>query len=133
MRLVAVLLAFTLVGCAASGVKVTEEQLGQFKAGETTIEQAIAAFGQPTSRTRMADGSISLMYVFTESTVRPQTLIPFVGAFIGGADATSNLATLRFDPSGKLLDTTSSTTQIGSGMGFSAGQPAPIVTDQPRR
>lgn len=133
VRISTLLIALLVAGCAASGVKVTDEQMKHFKPGETTLEQVVAVLGKPTNKTRMSDGTTSLMYVFAESKVRPETFIPFVGGFIGGADTSSNVAMLRFDGAGKLMETSSSTSEMGTGMGFSAGQVAPLQTEQPRR
>ena len=129
-----VLAAFVaaLAGCAAGGVKVTDQQVAGFKAGETTKSTVLAALGEPTMQMRLADGSTMVVYSHYEATVRPATFIPIVGAFAGGSDSRSNTMTLRFDAADKLIDTTSSSSAMGSGMGLSAGQATP-VQDQPRK
>ena len=129
----AIAFAAALAGCAASGVKVTDGQLSSFKAGETTKAQVIAAIGAPTMQMRLADGTSMVVYSHYEAKVRPETFIPFVGGFVGGSDSTSNTATLRFDASDRLIDTTSASSAMGSGMGFSAGKIEPATLDQPRK
>jgi len=134
MRIIAVLaLAVALAGCAAGGVKVADGQLTSFKAGETTKAQVIASLGAPSMQMRLADGTSMVIYSHYEAKVRPETFIPFVGAFVGGSDSTSNTATLRFDANDKLIDTSSSSSAHGTGMGLAAGQITPSTLDQPRK
>ena len=121
-----------LVACAATGVKVSDEQVAALKPGETTETQVLAAFGAPTMRMRMPDGTVSLIYSYAEAQVRPATLIPFLGPFVGGADSRSSSVTLMFSPEGKLLNTSSYSSVYGTSMGPASGaKPAP--TDQPRQ
>lgn len=134
MRTLAVIaLSAVLVACAAGGVKVTDDQLTSFKAGETTKAQVIAAIGAPTMQMRLADGTSMVIYSYYEAKVRPATFIPIVGAFAGGSDSSSNTATLRFDANDRLIDTTSSSSAIGSGTGLSAGQIQTTTAEQPRK
>jgi outer membrane protein assembly factor BamE (lipoprotein component of BamABCDE complex) len=115
--------ALVLAGCAASGIRVTDDQLKTMKPGETTEAQAVAAFGKPTMRMRQADGSVLVLYTYVEVSTRPETFIPIVGAFVGGADSRTNTVTLRFGPDGRLMDTSASESQIGTGTGLAAGAP----------
>lgn len=127
------LAALALAGCAASGVKVTDAHLAGLKPGETTETQVAQSLGAPTMRTRMSDGSTMMIYSYYEMKVRPETFIPFAGAFIGGSDGRTNTVTLRFDPSGKLIDTSSSESTFGYGMGAAAGAVSQQPTMQPRQ
>lgn len=127
------LVLVTLAGCAATGVKVTDAQLAGMVKGQTTMEQAVAALGPPTSRTRMADGTSILQYIYAESKVRAASFVPVVGAFAGGTDVRSSVATLRFDATGKLLDVASSESEYGTGVGVSAGTTNPAPVNQPRQ
>ena len=122
-----------LVSCAASGVRVTEAQLASLTKGRTTMQDVVASFGPPTMRTRAADGTTLLQYVYSEAKVRPASFIPLVGAFAGGTDLRSNVATLRFDGNGLLLDVASSETEMGTGVGASAGAVNPQPVPQPRQ
>lgn len=124
--------AALLVACAAMGVKVSDEALASLKPG-TTIANAMDTLGQPTSRMRMADGTTLLQYVYAEATVRAASFVPIVGAFAGGTDVRSSMATLRFDAQGKLLDVTSSESQYGTGVGVSAGKINQTTVPQPRQ
>lgn len=132
MMIAAAAAVLLLAGCAASGVKVTDDQVASLKKGETTKADVLRTFGQPTMQMRLADNTSMVMYSHFEYAVRPATFIPIVGAFAGGADSRSNTMTLRFDASDKLMDTTSSSTAIGSANGVGAGG-VPAVDAQPRK
>lgn len=132
MRIFIAAAVLALAGCAASGVKVTDEQVAGLKKGETTKAEVISAFGSPNMQMRLADGTSMVIYSHVEVAVRPATFIPIVGAFAGGADSRSNSMTLRFDASDRLIDTTSMSSAYGSGNGLAAGTIAP-VDNQPRK
>lgn len=125
--------ACVLIGCAATGVKVSDEALSSLKPRQATVDQAIALLGAPTSRMRMGDGSTMLQYVYAEAKIRPASFVPIVGAFAGGTDVRSSMAMLRFGPDGKLIDITTSASQYGTGTGVSAGSVAPDQLPQPRQ
>ena len=125
--------AFLLAACAASGVQVKQEQLAQFDAGSTTIEDVLQTLGPPNQSVIGPDGSRMLIYSYAQVQTRPETFIPFVGAFVGGADMKTNVAILRFDRTGLLVDTTSSSGAYGTGLGTASGTGIPErVADQPR-
>ncbi len=134
MRILGLALTVALLaGCAAGGVKVTDQQLGSLKPGETTEQQVTQLLGRPTMRTRMHDGSVMVLYSYYEAKVRPETFIPIAGAFVGGSDTRTNTVMLRFDQEGKLLTTSSSESAFGSGLGAAAGQISYEPTMQPRQ
>jgi len=122
-----------LLGCAASGVKVTDAQLAQLRPKQTTLADAERALGQPTTRMRMGDGTTMLHYVYAEASVRAASFIPVVGMVAGGTDVRSNSVMLRFDQAGLLVDVTSSNSQIGSGYGLSSGTIDRKPVEQPRQ
>lgn len=124
--------AFVMGACASSGVQVTEQQTSAFEKGKTTRQEVIAKLGKPTMQTNLGDGTKLVQYTYAEATVRPSTFIPFVGAFVGGADSRSSHVALKFDAQDKLIDVTSSESQMGTATGLAAGAVAP-ATDQPRR
>jgi outer membrane protein assembly factor BamE (lipoprotein component of BamABCDE complex) len=130
-RFVIAVAVLALSGCATSGVRVTDGQLQQFHAGQTTKQQVIAALGEPTGTMRNADGTTTLTYTYVESSVKPTSFIPFVGLFAGGMNTHSTGVTLDFDKDGVLKNSTASTGQIGTDTGITAG--AEPVKDQPRR
>jgi hypothetical protein len=58
MRWLVVLgLSGLLVGCAAAGVKVSEQQAQSFKVGGSTYNDVVATLGAPTTTTLNADGT----------------------------------------------------------------------------
>jgi len=131
--LITIALAAALAGCAATGVRVTPEQAAAFKPGEATELQVVQQLGQPTQRMSLGDGSVILMYSYAEYKTRPASLIPVVGAFAGGSDVASSAVSLRFGKDGKLIDTSSYSSGMGTGIGASAGKIEPKTTDQPRQ
>lgn len=120
-RLAIAVMAASVAGCAASGVKVSDAQLQGLHKGETTVQDVLQMFGPPTTRLHLADGRQVLIYSYAETSVRAATLIPVVGLFAGGADSRASTASLSFDADGKLADFTSSQSQYGTGTGLTAG------------
>lgn len=127
------LAAMALVACAATGVKVTDEQLAGLVAGVATEADVIQRLGAPTTRLRQGDGTVMLQYVYAEAQVRAASFVPVVGMFAGGSDVRSNLVMLTFGPDGKLRTTMSSASQYGTGTGASAGNISPAGNQQPRQ
>src|SRR5882757_4441545 len=78
--------AVVLAGCVAGGVKVEERQLASFQKGQTTYAQVVGRLGAPTSSTLMPDGRRMIIYTYVQTQARPESFIPIVGAFVGGAD-----------------------------------------------
>ncbi len=124
-RFLPLALATIITACAATGVKVDPSQTASFKPGQTTYAEVIAKLGPPTSQTQIGTGQRFISYTYARSAARPETFIPIVGAFVGGADTQAQSVMFRFDANGVLVDTTSSSHQMGSGTGFMAGPPAP--------
>lgn len=121
LRLTIVIAAAALAGCASAGVRVSEDQVAQLNRSNSTYADVVARLGQPTMTTLNSDGSRTAIYSYAETRIRPQTLIPFVGAFVGGADTHSNTVSFNFDREGKLVNHSSSAGDIGSGVGLAAG------------
>lgn len=131
--LVLLILTAAIAGCAATGVRVSPEQVAAFKPGEATESLVVQQLGAPTSRMRLGDGSVILIYSYADYRMRPASLIPVVGAFVGGGDMSSSAVSLRFGRDGKLIDTSSYTTATGTAVGISAGDVKPKTLDQPRQ
>ena len=107
--IIAALAAGVLAACTTSGGRATDGRFAQFQEGKSTIDEVIAALGQPNSDVAMADGSRQLVYTYRQRTVQPRTpvaltgpLIPFTGPVIGGPPTRTRSATLRFDERGVL-------------------------------
>lgn len=118
--------------CMSSGVIINEQQVQQFKRGETTEAQIVAALGRPTTVTNV-NGQRSISYTGVHAQTRPESFIPYIGGLVGGSDVRHSSYTFRFDAYGKLADIISSESEMGTGTGFAAGAPAPRVEAQPRR
>jgi len=127
MRKLFVLLSLTLVlaSCAAHGREVRADQLAMLKKGETTIEQAAYLLGKPSGKTILHDGSTLLTYVYVRAQARPETFIPIIGGFVGGADSYYSTASLTFGPDGVLKSYMSSEGGSGSGYGLASGSVRP--------
>jgi hypothetical protein len=117
--LFALLMAFTS-GCTTVGREVTEAQLTGFEKGKTTQSEVIAKLGQPNSTMLMPNGQRSISYVFAHAQARPESFIPIVGGFVGGADSRTTVATFIFNADGTLDTYTHIQSNSGAGYGLSA-------------
>ena len=125
-------LALAVGGCASTGVRVTDDQVAQFKEGQTTQQEVIAALGQPTTTMRNSDGTTMIMYTYAEARTRASTFIPIVGIFAGGVDSRSSNVMLTFDQDGILKSTSSSASEYGTTSGITVDTDGP-VSNQPRK
>ncbi len=130
MRAVAIVLTGLLVGCASTGVKVSEDALATLKPGQTTYREVVAKLGAPTGESRV-QGVHTMSYTYATSQVRATTFIPVVGMFAGGADTRSQTVTLNFDSADILKGVDTSMSTIGVGTGLAAAGAAGD-TAQPR-
>ena len=132
-RMIAALATIAMMGCVAMGTQVQEKQLSKLEKGKTTMQEVVASLGQPSTNTYNSDGTRTIAYMYMEAQTRPETFIPFIGGLIGGADSRSNVVTLRFDKNGTLLDYSSLTSSMGTGMGISSGTTFDRIEDQPKQ
>ena len=127
-------LLVTLTGCYSVGAQVNEGQLAGFEKGRTTYSEIVAQLGLPTSQSVNSEGGRTASWLYAEVKSRPESFIPLIGPFIGGADMKSNMVTMRFDGQGVLQGFSSSSSQLGSGSGFASGVGAGgRIPDQPRQ
>jgi hypothetical protein len=90
MRSLIVLSLFgLLVGCASSGVKVSEQQAESFKVGTSTYSDVVTALGAPTSTTLDTQGNRTAVYTYTSIRSQPQNFIPYLGPLVAGYDNTT--------------------------------------------
>lgn len=120
VTLLALLLIIT--GCASVGREVKSDQLAGFAKGKTTINDVKASLGQPTMTTITSDGKRQINYTFAHSQARPESFIPIVGLFVGGADVRSSAVNFTFDKDGLLEDYTQSESNQSVGTGFGGGE-----------
>jgi hypothetical protein len=133
MRKIVFLGACLLLGaCAAAGTQVTSRDIAHFKPGVASQQDVEDALGAPNITTSDARGH-TICYQYMEMAVRPETFIPLVGAFAGGADSRTTTTCLRFDTRGILKGTWSTATQTGAGTGIEAGRPTARVSNEPNK
>jgi hypothetical protein len=118
--------AVLLCGCAASGVKVSEEQAQAFKVGTSTYSEVIGQLGEPTSNTTSSDGTRAISYNYTSIRSQPQNFIPYVGGLVAGYDNQSSSVSFTFDKRGVLAGMTSSQSGQGTGTNLAAGSNAAL-------
>lgn len=105
-----VLTALLLTACVSAGRSFDADAANRFRVGQTTLSEVIATLGPPLSTTETSDGSRQLIYSYVQAQARPETFIPVVGAFVGGADGTSRSAVFTFSPDGVLREVTRNNT-----------------------
>jgi hypothetical protein len=120
-RILALGLLGLLVGCAASGVKVSEQQAQSFKVGTSTYNDVVATLGPPTSTTVNSDGVRMAAYNYTSIRSQPQNFIPYLGPLVAGYDNQSSSVTFTFAQNGVLTGTTSSQSGVAAGANLAAG------------
>lgn len=119
---ISVLFAFVLLsGCAASGVKVSEQQAEAFKVGASTYSDVVGSLGPPTSTTVDAKGNRTAAYNYASMRSQPQNFIPYIGGLVAGYDNQSSSVMFSFDQRGVLSGTTSSQSGMATGTNLAAG------------
>lgn len=131
MRWLSIVALVMLSACVASGVQVKPEQTAKLQKGKTTYAEAVQALGKPTTVSTASDGTLIAVYNYVESQARPESFIPIVGAFAGGADSRINMVMLTFGPDGVLKDWHATETNTGTGYGVEAGKTTTTSTGQP--
>ena len=113
----ALAVSLSLAGCASSGVQVSQDLMSSFEKGVTTKSEVIAALGKPNTSMQQADGTSAMIYSYSEYKTRPETFIPFVGAFIGGADSKVKTVMFQFDDEDKLINYSATNSEYGTNLG----------------
>lgn len=112
LRKVVLFIGLGLSACASAGTKVTSSQVQSLKVGTTTYDQVVASLGKPTSVVSMPDGILAAHYIHTETSIRPESYVPVLGAFIGGVDTGMNMTTLYFDTNKVLIQAGSNESEL---------------------
>ena len=120
-RLSSLLLALGLVGCVATGTKVTEAQLGQFQPGYSTYQEVLGALGPPNQSTLHSDGTREAIYLYTQMQLKPLNFVPILAAFSQGSTAETTTVTLLFDARGMLASFSAAQGQTTVGTGLLSG------------
>ena len=63
-KLVLASFVLLLAGCTTIGRPYDASKIGQFVVGQTTVDQAIAALGEPQERETESDGTVRLHYQY---------------------------------------------------------------------
>ena len=116
-----VFLGVCLAGCVSSGRKIDQAAVGTIKKGETTRAQVINLLGSPEFITRTGSGDTVYLYNYTRATAKPATFIPYIGAFVGGANYQHQMTSVTFGPDGVVKDFSSTQGSTESDMGLAAG------------
>jgi len=109
-----------LTACASGGIKVEQSKLSQLEKGKTTYDQVVAICGKPTQTGIKDDGTKVIYYTYYSTQARPETFIPYVGVFVGGADTENSTVSMAFDKKDVLRSYTSTQGSTGIGTGFEA-------------
>lgn len=121
------LLFLAAIGCVSVGRPLEQSKLAQIKKGETTRDQIFAILGQPSSIGTL-DGpegkQTVIIYNYMLSTIRAESLLPYVGAFVGGTDNQSQTTTFTLDDHNVVKSILTSTGADKSGYLFSSQLPA---------
>jgi outer membrane protein assembly factor BamE (lipoprotein component of BamABCDE complex) len=84
-------------GCTATqGTRIDARQTADFKAGQTTKGQVIAALGAPYSQSTASSGTV-LLYVFSRQTAQASNFVPVLAWFKGRTDSESQTCRFLFD------------------------------------
>jgi hypothetical protein len=113
-----------LAGCAATGVKVTEQQAQAFKVGTSTYADVVASLGAPTTTSLSSNGTRTAVYTYAAVRSQAQNFIPYIGGLVAGYDTQSSTVTFTFDGRGILTATTSTESGAGVGTNLAAGSNA---------
>lgn len=123
----------SLAGCAATGVKVSEDQAKNFQVGRSTYNDVVTGLGAPTSFAVSPNGTRVATYSYSAIQARPQNFIPYIGPLVAGYDTQSGTVNFTFDGHGVLMNTSTSQSNLGTGVGLASGSAQPAApTAQPR-
>jgi outer membrane protein assembly factor BamE (lipoprotein component of BamABCDE complex) len=121
-----VVVALSLIGCATVGRKLDQSSVEKIKKGETTREEVLRLIGSPDQMTRDGNGNITMTYMYVRATAKPETFIPIIGAFAGGANVQNQMVMVVTGPDGVVKDIVSSYGSTESSHGLSTGSQADI-------
>ncbi len=115
IKLAATVALLSLTACgAASGTMVKPQQLSGFVAGTTTYDEVLAQLGNPSTVKTSTDGTKTASYTHASVKARPESYIPLVGPFVGGADSSSHTVNFVFNRKGVLTKIDTQDTAISS-------------------
>jgi hypothetical protein len=86
---IALVSAALFAGCASVGNNFDEGKVSQIKKGETTEAELLEMFHEPQHRTLNSEGQTILTWMYSESSVKGESFIPYAGPFVGGTRSKS--------------------------------------------
>jgi outer membrane protein assembly factor BamE (lipoprotein component of BamABCDE complex) len=122
-RVTAVCLVLGVAACTTTGKQLDPDAVAALKPGQTTYDDVIKQFGRPASEATGSTGVKVASYYWAHTAARPESFIPLIGPFVGGADTESALVMFQFDPAGKLTGITKNNSRMGTGTGLAGGTP----------
>ncbi len=113
-----VLLACLLAGCVSSGRKIDQSAADKIEKGKTTRAQVVDLLGSPDQITSRGGGDTIFMYHYMRVTAKPETFIPIIGAFVGGANVQNQMFMVTFGSDGVVKDffNTQGSTEASKGL-----------------
>ncbi|MBV9571883.1 MAG: hypothetical protein JO056_11640 [Alphaproteobacteria bacterium] len=108
-RFAVLLLASAVGGCTSVGTKFDESKVDSFKVGQTNCAEAVMALGRPSQDMRSANGERTVLYMYSDMRMRPETFLPYIGPLVGGMDNDTKSLSLICDRRGVLKDYSVST------------------------
>jgi hypothetical protein len=111
---VATFVMLVMSGCATTiGKPYDANKMSSFVVGQTTVDQVVAALGEPMERETESDGSVRLHYEYSEGKATAATYVPVVNLFSHGASVKGVSTFIYFDRSGHYVryESTSTNTE----------------------
>jgi outer membrane protein assembly factor BamE (lipoprotein component of BamABCDE complex) len=115
-----------LAGCFSMGRKIDQSAADKIEKGKTTKEQVLYLTGSPDQIMRLGNGDTTFTYTYIRSTAKPATFIPFIGAFVGGANVQQQMFSVTFGPDNIVKNLFSTQAATESGMGLNTGSASRI-------
>lgn len=116
--LIITVLIVSMLGCASVGTRVSREDIGKIKEGETTRIQVIEILGSPPISSLTSDGKEIFTYHFSSLKMSPQNFIPVVGLIQSRTNMDIQMTHVLFSREGivEKVTSTNSKSNIKSGL-----------------
>jgi outer membrane protein assembly factor BamE (lipoprotein component of BamABCDE complex) len=124
--MILLLLSGLLSGCVSVGRKIDQSAADKIEKGKTTREEVIRLIGSPDQITTRGGGYTVFMYNYMRATAKPETFIPIVGAFVGGANVQNQMVMVVFGADGVVKDVFSTRGGTEASKGLATGSQADI-------
>ena len=121
MKIIIIIMSLFLIGCASTGHKIDQSAVSRIQNGVTTKAEVINLIGSPEMITKKGNGDTVFVYHYIRSSVKPATFIPYIGAFVGGADTQQQMTNITFGPDGIVKDYSSTQGGMETNMNLTAG------------